>query len=193
MICSCEICEKEFDVLHPDLWRYKRGTTYFCSWRCMRINDEEMNGKMKLTKEQREKAVQMALEGKSPLPYIQECGVNNPSCSWYSIKAYLKRTDPGRLAKVNAALYPGKKPETPEEHMRVPAEIPEDAAPCDPPFEYKTIGISTAVGEFRYDKRHGYIDWDPLDNSDTVSLQVAEWDEFMKIWPHVLKVLEVKE
>ena len=41
----CQVCGKEFDVLWPELWRYKRGlgtnTSYFCSWGCLRKHDKE--------------------------------------------------------------------------------------------------------------------------------------------------------
>lgn len=46
---TCAECGKEFDVLYPDLWRYKRGKwtnfTYYCSWKCLRKKEIEKEAK----------------------------------------------------------------------------------------------------------------------------------------------------
>ena len=39
MISKCPECGKTFDVLWPNLWRYKRGVQYICSWSCLRKFD----------------------------------------------------------------------------------------------------------------------------------------------------------
>ena len=49
---KCAICKKKFDVLYPDLWRYKRGDggnirAWFCTYGCMRKYDKRKEeGKM---------------------------------------------------------------------------------------------------------------------------------------------------
>lgn len=51
---KCRVCGKTFDVLWPEMWRYKRGTdakyTYFCSWKCLREHDRKAEEK-KMEKE----------------------------------------------------------------------------------------------------------------------------------------------
>lgn len=46
---KCRECGKMFDVLWPEIWRYRRGNgtnyTYFCSWGCLRAYDRETEGK----------------------------------------------------------------------------------------------------------------------------------------------------
>ena len=46
---KCRECGKMFDVLWPEMYRYKRGTgtnyTYFCSWGCLRAYDRKTEGK----------------------------------------------------------------------------------------------------------------------------------------------------
>ena len=46
---KCRECGKTFDVLWPEMYRYKRGTgtnyTYFCSWGCLRAYDRKTEGK----------------------------------------------------------------------------------------------------------------------------------------------------
>ena len=39
MIKNCPICGKAFDVLYPDIWRYKRNNQFICSWKCIRLFD----------------------------------------------------------------------------------------------------------------------------------------------------------
>ena len=41
MIHRCAECGKEFDVLYPDLWRYRRWNRYMCSWKCLRAFDRK--------------------------------------------------------------------------------------------------------------------------------------------------------
>ena len=46
---KCRECGKMFDVLWPEMYRYKRGAgtnyTYFCSWGCLRAYDKKMEEK----------------------------------------------------------------------------------------------------------------------------------------------------
>lgn len=58
-------------------------------------------------------------------------------------------------------------------------------------MEYKTTGISTPIGDWQYIKKAGYLDWTTL-TGETVSMNLEEWKEFMKLFPEVLKVLEVR-
>jgi hypothetical protein len=86
--------------------------------------------------------------------------------------------------------------ETPEAKKVEVVETPEKSRvamkPVPPPFEYKTTGISTAIGDFQYYKRNDYLDWTPIGNcNDTVSLKVEEWKELLKVLPEAAKVLEV--
>ena len=41
MIHKCTVCKKQFDVLYPDLWRYKRWNRFMCSWKCLRAFDKK--------------------------------------------------------------------------------------------------------------------------------------------------------
>ena len=57
-----------------------------------------------ITLEEKKKAVQIALAGKSPLEYLEDLGVKNAAQAWYGIKNKLKETDPDlykRLPKKN--------------------------------------------------------------------------------------------
>ena len=78
-----------------------------------------MNGK--LTVDQKARAVEIALAGESPLPYLKEIGMKNPSASWQYIKSVLKNTNPDRWAQLPERLP--KNIETPEGGITRPVTI----------------------------------------------------------------------
>ena len=43
---KCPVCGKEFDVLWPELWRYREGSAYICTWKCLRQLRKEAEEKM---------------------------------------------------------------------------------------------------------------------------------------------------
>ena len=93
MITKCSVCRKKIDVPWPHLWTYKRGSSggyakYMCSYSCLRAYDDMkgMNQDMSLSKEQRQTVIDMAMRGESPLTYIEEQGIKNPSCTWWNIR-----------------------------------------------------------------------------------------------------------
>lgn len=104
---TCRQCGKEIDMLWPELWAYKAGNPpdYFCSWKCLRANEREDGERMhKLTLENKKKAVEIALQGGSPLNYIRECGVKNATEAWIKIKKNVESTDPETFAKLPKRL-----------------------------------------------------------------------------------------
>lgn len=108
----CRNCGRAFGVLHPTRWAYKRPKgaryEYFCSWGCLRADEkkgsEEMRGEQTITPEQKARALEMAMDGESPLPFLKECGAANPSATWNYIRNCAVRDDPMK--------YEGKLPNT---------------------------------------------------------------------------------
>ena len=98
----CRVCGKEFVALYPHLWAYRRGEDYYCSWKCLRAEEkgDESNMKTIVTKEQKQKAVSMAIDGKDPLEYLREIGSKSPVKMWYYIKASVRKSDPELYAKI---------------------------------------------------------------------------------------------
>ena len=37
----CPSCGKQFFMLYPHLWAYKDGRDKYCSWKCLRANEEK--------------------------------------------------------------------------------------------------------------------------------------------------------
>ncbi len=54
----------------------------------------------KLTRAQKEKAVEIAIAGGDPLKHLAECGAKNPSAAWWYIKKTLAEKNPKLLEKI---------------------------------------------------------------------------------------------
>lgn len=154
MITNCPVCGKAYEVLWPNLWRYKRENVYLCSWGCMRALDDKkgLNRDMKLSEEQRKTAIDMALNGESPVKYIAGCGINNPSCTWWNLKKYLQKNDPetyGRLPeKFKATVKNVKQVETPEgEYAKAPVLKVDGAVRIETPEKNKVEVVETPEGK----------------------------------------------
>ena len=46
MVAHCIQCGKDFDILYPDLWRYRKGNRIFCSWHCLRADERKEGNEM---------------------------------------------------------------------------------------------------------------------------------------------------
>ena len=189
---KCPVCGKQFVVLWPNLWSYKRDHRFMCTYGCMRAYDDRkgMNFDMTLTKEQRAKVLDMLIKGENPNEYIRGCGVKNPTCTVWNMKQYLKKNDPETFAKIPTA--PAKKkietPETVTLNGPVKIETPEGKtlARIDVPvipaaeqrYKYNALEIS-GLGEFYFDKKHGQIDWRTV-NGEEISMEPAMWKIFSR-------------
>ncbi len=119
MIVNCPVCGKEYDVLYPDKWTYKRRRTgehmfYLCSWSCLRKFDEAKESAKQvkhgtITLDQKKKAVDIALAGGNPLTFLAECGSANPGNMWWTIKQNLKEVDPEKYEKLPKRLNTSEK------------------------------------------------------------------------------------
>ena len=82
--------------------------------------EEWTMGKTIITPEDRLEAVKIALEGGSPLTYLEGLGITRASVAWAHIKKRLKEDDPDMFAKLpkrltsRGGVFGKKNPETPE-------------------------------------------------------------------------------
>ena len=230
MIIDCPICGKLTCIHWPQFWPYVRGTAYYCSWTCMDVSlcrdmnlikaadmrkRSKKNMKTIVTKEQKQKAVSMAIDGRDPRPYLKECGSSNPDNLWWYIKSTLKKNNPELYAKVMDMRKTEKKPEevpvvkvdgalrieTPEakkiqvaEMPKVKVEGPVHVEMPDAPImldEFQVTAIrSDKYGEFYYDKDHNCIDW-RNGYGDEVSLTPGGWADLAEDLPKILRALGV--
>jgi len=222
MIANCPVCGKGFEVLWPHLWAYKRNGLYVCTWKCLRAGDRKgennVGAPKKFTKEMEEEAVRIALEGRSPLQYLKECGSMNPQQKWYEIKQKVKDADPETFAKLPKRIQrkDAVKPvETPEgEYSAADAmEGMQDAADeffgkCEDmcirtegrpkitkPVNYDGYDVTAirhpALGEFYYDRKFNSIDW-RTEEGDEVSMAPAMWRELTEQLSKIMEILGVE-
>ena len=197
MIKNCPICGKAFDVLWPELWRYVRKNRYLCSWKCIRLYDKEKKEeeqmkkdnepikRLRMSKDDMAEAVRLWRENDPGLEqYLKDHGINHIGKWKQNQKLRYGKSVPAATVNVDGPIRIQTKEPAQVEVLTVGTPVP-------PPFEYKTTGISTAVGDFQYFRKNGYLDWTDL-NGETVSMNLEEWREFMKIFPFVLKTLEVE-
>lgn len=90
----------------------------------------------KLTREQKEKAVKLALEGGDYLDHLKKCGSKNPSAAWWYIKKTLAKSNPTLLEEINR-----KTGEVAE--VEVAEKLPEEAAQEKSEKEqmYESLGV----------------------------------------------------
>ena len=162
MIVSCPVCGKEYDILYPDKWTYKRRRTgehmfYLCSWSCLRKFDEAKESvkqvkRKTVTLEQKKKAVDIALAGGNPLTFLAECGSANPTNMWWTIKQNLKEVDPEKYEKLPKRLNTGEKtvPGIPIDLIEAPAMPQKVETPEEPEVTLADAmkGMKDAADEF---------------------------------------------
>lgn len=107
---TCPICGKDFIVLYPQQYTYKRGgqhhLKYFCSYSCIRAYDNKKNKKgeeKEVVKfgEKNRKAIEIAIAGGDPVEFLRnEGGSKNPGGLWAHIRNELKNREPETFAKL---------------------------------------------------------------------------------------------
>lgn len=162
MIVNCPVCGKEYDVLYPDKWTYKRRRTgehmfYLCSWSCLRKFDEAKESAKQvkhgtITLDQKKKAVDIALAGGNPLTFLAECGSANPGNMWWTIKQNLKEVDPEKYEKLPKRLNTAEKavPGIPIDRIEAPAMSQNAETPEEPEVTLADAmkGMKDAADEF---------------------------------------------
>ena len=67
--------------------------------------EDDMRGQKLLTDEQKEKAVQIAMEGGDPIKYLKGCGAVNPWGNWGYIKMLMQKNDPEKYDRLMKAMH----------------------------------------------------------------------------------------
>lgn len=207
---KCAMCGKEFVVLYQDIWAYKRGEKWLCSWKCLRAYDKSKEGSSlrKVTLEDKKKAVQIAIDGGDPREYLGKL-CKAPDAMWSSIRKALKDSDPEAFAKLPRSIK-GTKKEAPKPHKEEEAEeMDEDFFPAgedvkepEPPKITQPIVYDGMVvreleipfGRIRRSDVAGktYLDFEPVDGADTLSFTDDQWRAFFMQFNKAAKGLGVE-
>jgi len=198
-LMKCPICNRSFRVQYPELWVYKRyidgHLRTLCSWKCLRAYEKEkeeteLKGNQKITLEQKKKAIQMALDGKDPLKYLDQLGSSNPSAMWYTIRQAVKEKDPAlyeRLSKKAETkvtevtkVTEETTPETEEDFTSEDTEPEPPAGKITEPVCYDEFTVRAVEGEYgryHFQDINGkqWIDFDDLEGANELSMTVDQW------------------
>lgn len=209
---KCGICGKRFSVLYPTLWRYKRGTRYLCSWRCLRIFDgegAEEAGKEAEEMEKRSwldvamKVIENGKAGKPAAETLAELGYKNPAQAATDVRKFLKEKQPALFEQWPAARRkrkdePEKETVTEPEAVKAPdlkmAPVPEPANRMDVkliPDGFQVTAIRGKTGEYTHDAKHGTVDLRTPDGQE-LSLLPKEWAQLAGEIGRMLKILGVE-
>lgn len=123
---KCSICGKEFDVLYPDIYTYKRGKHWFCRYTCMRQYDKErMTKPMDDTIVKRDrKEVLMAIieavkDGKTVDEYLVSAGYKKPGEYYHNLRAWAKKNWPDLYAQLPDRQLKKRGPKPKPDKVRV--------------------------------------------------------------------------
>ena len=213
MIKNCPICGKAFDVLYPDIWRYKRNNRFICSWKCIRLFDgkEEKQVKervsVKKTRMSRDDMAEAVRMWKANDPgldqYLTDHGITHIG-KWKQNARDRYGVAAPATVKVDGPI----RIETPEAHNVDIVETPEQAVIKNKvvdlmeefkirnPLQYEEFTVREVEGLFgRYRRsdigQETYIDFEPLECVDVISNTLTQWSSFMKELKRAAQVLGV--
>ena len=82
----------------------------------------------KLTREQKGKAVDIAIQGGDPLEYLKKCGAKNPTAAWWYIRKTLKEANQNKyLELIHALSHPEEKEPEKGQLAEVAEKLPPEA------------------------------------------------------------------
>ena len=171
----CHQCGKEFDVLYPDLWAYKRWNKWFCSWHCLRADEKGEESTMARLKKD-------GTPAKRPGP--RKRTVETPEVGPVQCIAHVSPMDrdieEAEQAVADLLLQVG---------VNYQVKVIEDQKQ-DNEWSYPAIRHK-AFGEWYFDRDHNRIDW-RTPEGDEVSFTPDGWKRLMaEILPRVMKDLGV--
>lgn len=172
----------------------------------------------KLTREQKEKAVKLALEGGDYLDHLKKCGSKNPSAAWWYIKKTLAKSNPTLLAQVmkkTGEIEEIKAPENTEGGGPVvekadklppdadvpPPEVnymeqvkPEDVVTKEQEMKLDGFRVKTIVGEFGEYTVQGnakYFRFESMDNKTVIFMRSEDFIPFLDELQRAAQIMEV--
>lgn len=167
MVTRCTQCGKDFDILYPDLWAYKTGSKFFCSWHCLRAYERKEEDEMARLKKD-------GTPARKPGPKKAVTATTVPA-----VPEVQKVEIPEKLILDGGKDY---------QLMVDEAKKPEIA----PGFELEITAVRHKnYGEFYRDHDHNCIDW-RTPCGDEMSLGVDAWKKLIRDLPEILKQLGVK-
>lgn len=202
MITNCPVCGKAFYVQWPQLWRYKEGGVFICTWKCLRKirKDQEEMERMKkdgtpAKKPGRKKTVQdlPVVKLSSPIKIETEepdkVEANGPEVSLADAMTGMKDAADEFFGKCEDMGIRINNSDSDVVEVEVPTE-----AEISKPVNYDGFTIRAIQGTFgRYSysqTRSAYIDFEDNDGNE-MSMTVEQWRWFLRELHHAAHVLGV--
>ena len=181
-------------------------------WQIQDGKGEEVMGK--ITLEQKKKAVEIALAGNDPCPYLKECGSEKPWVTWANIKRNLEYAEPETFRKLitqTEAMPVTEGTAEPKIQLTIPAEeLTETDSPRKIRKEdialrkediritmptnfagFDITGLRTGYGEFHV-SCNGYLFFGANDH-DELEMPVDVWRKFAADLPKIMEILGIGE
>jgi hypothetical protein len=145
----------------------------------------------KITREQKEKAVQIYIDGGDPKEYLKSIGIPNPVQTWCSIKAYIKKAKPEIYRK-----FPDGTKDTAEAEPVETQKVPEKPK-ITKPVNYDGFSVRAVEGKFgsyHFQEINGkqWIDYENREGADELSMTVDQWRGFLAEIREAARVLGVE-
>ena len=203
MVSICPVCKKEFEILHPQMWRYKINSEYVCSWGCLRKGETKgvEQVKREIPQEAKKEAVRIAIEGGDPIEYLGKYSVN-PAGMWTYIRSVVKKTDPETFAKIpNLRENPPKKSLQVEEKPKKPAKAPADKPKQDTPKKAEEPISQPDVQILKLESRKTGIKYSLSDDRqrmvmegglNLLNVSIEKLPDFLQELPPICRQLGVK-
>lgn len=149
---------------------------------------------MKLTLENKKRAVEIAVSGASPMPFLRSLGIKNASATWCLIKKGLQKADPETYARLPASF----RKDAPELVANVDGpivmETPEGGQIEIAPKKENVFEITGVrdknLGEFHFDRDRNSLEW-RTGAGEEVLMSVDGWRMLADRLPEIMKTLGV--
>ena len=186
-----------------------------------KYREQEEEKKLGITLEQKKKAVSIALGGGDPAAYLKECGSEEPTVSWNNILRNLETKDPEvyeiltrkvKKPKVDKGMPKKLELEAGENYEVSAKEAMDNAKTVADVFFGKceeaglkigkitaplmhsgktAIGWAGDFGEYHYDRKQGYLDYESNDGEE-LSMPVEAWRSWLEEIHEVAQLLGVE-
>lgn len=212
---ACKVCGKIFTVLHPDRWAYKQSTgngqyNWFCSWKCLRIDEKQREEKRKRKPLKKREAIGLATmkhrdqsevvrgvlaamkDGADPRKWLKEIGYSNPYDTLKKLQTWAVKHDP-EAAEQLRKIRPGKRgpQKGAKKGPRVVGRVVEKKEEKDGGL---TVRVKLAVPAEELPKEtDGPKEPKPLDGGEWEDIKVMTREEHAEAHSPVIKEIRLPE
>ena len=194
---KCPVCGKEFVVLWPYQWVYKRHGQFICTWKCLRDYDRKEAEHMQDVKRDRTKIVDEILEeiraGRNPIEYLKHLGYANPSQAYSDIRKMMKKQMPEKFSQLPDDLRAWNKQhsvEIPEGNTGIVIQKHKQQAVKEDDFV--EVSIKSKKTGNRYEWSEEYNIFTIRANGDEITFSLEELWMMLDEMPEVTMRLGVK-